>query len=213
MKLLLTAFDPFGGESINPAWEAADQLPDEIDGAEILKLTVPTVFGKSIDIVTAAMERLQPDVVLCVGQAGGRAAITVERVAINCMDAAIPDNEGNQPSEEPVRKDGPAAYFSTLPIRKMTEAIQAEGIPAAISNSAGTFVCNQLMYGVLDYAGQQETRCPGKRIRAGFLHVPYIPVQAAVKKDPPPSMALDDMVRGLMAAIRCLTEGMDENDK
>lgn len=199
MKLLLTGFDPFGGETTNPALEAVQQLPDLMGGIEITKLVVPTVFGKSIDTVTDAMEKIGPDVVLCVGQAGGRNGITVERVAINCSDARIADNEGKQPVDEPIFSDGPAAYFSTLPIKQMVDAMKAEGIPAAVSNSAGTFVCNQLLYGVL-YTIEKS----GLATKAGFIHVPYIPSQAAEKQEMPSSMALSDIIKGLKTAISAL---------
>ena len=149
MRVLVTAFDPFGGETVNPALEAVKMLPEQTGELEISKLEVPTVFGKSIAVVKEALARLQPDFVVCVGQAGGRCDITVERVAINCMDARIADNAGCQPTDERIEPDGSAAYFSTLPIKRVVEAIRAEGIPASVSNSAGTFVCNQLMYGVL----------------------------------------------------------------
>lgn len=199
MKLLLTAFDPFGGEQINPAWEAVKEIPEKMDNFAVTKCMVPTVFGKSIALVGEKIKELGPDVVICVGQAGGRTSISLERVAINCNDAGIPDNEGNQPTDEPVIPEGPAAYFSTLPIKEMVNAIRNEGVPASVSNSAGTFVCNQLMYGVLHFI--EEENLP---IKAGFIHVPYIPVQAAGKPESPASMALADIVRGLVAGIMCL---------
>ncbi len=151
MKILLTAFEPFGGEAINPAQEAVNAIPERVAGARIVKLAVPTVFGRSIETVYEAMKRERPDAVLCVGQAGGRAELTVERVAINLIDAEIPDNEGLQPRDTPVFPDGPAAYFASLPVRAMAESIKGAGVPARISYTAGTFVCNQLMYGVLYY--------------------------------------------------------------
>lgn len=201
MKFLITAFDPFGGEEMNPALEAVKLLPEQIGSAALVKLTVSTVFGASVETVTAAIDRERPQAILCVGQAGGRSSISVERVAINCMDARIADNNGMQPVDAAVRDKGPAAYFSTLPIKKMVEAVQAVGIPAAVSNTAGTFVCNQLIYGVLDYIVQKELAT-----RAGFLHVPYLPAQAAKKKECPASMALTDIVAGLAAAIGCLEQ-------
>ena len=147
MKILLTGFEPFGGEPVNPAWEAVQRVRAP-EGAELLRLQVPTVFARAGDLVCAAMERERPDLVLCVGQAAGRAALTPERVAINIMDASIPDNAGAQPREEPVVPGGPAAYFTTLPVKRIAAAIQAAGVPAAVSNSAGTFVCNALLYRV-----------------------------------------------------------------
>ena len=197
MKLLLTAFTPFDGEKINPALEAVKLVKDKIGNLLIVKLEVPTVFGKSIDTVREAIERERPDFVLSIGQAGGRAEITPERVAINLNDARIPDNEGNQPIDEPVFPDGENAYFSTLPVKAMVEAIREEGIPSSLSNSAGTFVCNHLMYGVLYYLDKRPV------IKAGFIHVPYIPEQVKNKKEMP-ALELSEIVRGLEAAITAI---------
>ena len=149
MKLLLTAFSPFGGEKINPSLEAVKLVKDKILETDIIKLEVPTVCGKSIKIVADTIEKEKPDYVLCIGQAGGRESITPERVAINIDDARIPDNEGNQPIDTPIFADGEAAYFSNLPVKAMVEAIKKEGLKSSLSNSAGTYVCNHLMYGVL----------------------------------------------------------------
>ena len=199
MKLLLTAFEPFGGEPINPALEAVRRVPDTVGGVQVVRLEVPTVFRVSIDTVASAIAREQPDAVLCVGQAGGRFGITPERVAINLDDAAIPDNAGGQPVDAPIFADGAPAYFSTLPIKAMVQAIRAAGLPASVSNTAGTFVCNHLMYGVLYTL---EKHYPG--VRGGFVHVPLAPGQAACRTAPTPSMSLDDMARGLAAAIRAI---------
>lgn len=196
-KLLLTAFTPFDGEKINPALEAVKLVKDRIENLLIVKLEVPTVFGKSIDTVREAIEREKPDFVLCVGQAGGRAEITPERVAINLDDARIPDNEGNQPIDEPIFPDGENAYFSTLPVKAMVEAIRKEGLPSSLSNSAGTYVCNHLMYGVLYYLDKRPV------IKAGFIHVPYIPEQTKNKKEMP-ALELSEIVRGLEAAITAI---------
>ena len=196
MKILLTAFTPFDGESINPALEAMKLLPDKIGQLEVLKLEVPTVFGKSARLVLETMEQEKPDYVLSIGQAGGRAEITPERIAINIDDAGIPDNEGNQPTDRPIYPDGENAYFSTLPVKAIVEAIKREGIPASISNSAGTYVCNHLMYSVL--YSIKKNALPTK---AGFIHVPYIPEQTVNKKDKA-SLALEEIVRGLEAALR-----------
>lgn len=202
MKILLTAFDPFGGEPVNPAWEAVRRLRAP-EGAELIRLQVPTVFGRSGDLVCAAMERERPELVLCIGQAAGREAITPERLAVNRMDASIPDNAGAQPREQPVIPGGPAAYRSNLPVEALAEAIRAEGVPAAVSDSAGTFVCNQLMYRVMDAV---ERRFPGTG--GGFLHVPCLPEQASRlgTEKAIPSMALEEIVRGLEAALRFLAE-------
>lgn len=197
MKLLLTAFTPFDGEKINPALEAVKLVKDRIGNLLIVKLEVPTVFGKSIDTVRDAIEREKPDFVLSIGQAGGRAEITPERVAINLDDARIPDNEGNQPIDEPIFPDGENAYFSTLPVKAMVEAIRKEGLPSSLSNSAGTYVCNHLMYGVLYYLDKRPV------IKAGFIHVPYIPEQTKNKKEMP-ALELSEIVRGLEAAITAI---------
>lgn len=199
MKLLLTAFDPFGGEPINPALEAVRQVSDQVGEVRVVKLKVPTVFGKSIDVVRAAIRRERPDVVLCIGQAGGRFGMTPERVAINLDDARIKDNEGNQPVDTPIFADGESAYFATIPIKAMVAAIRAAGIPAGVSNSAGTFVCNHLMYGVL-YTLSRE--CPG--VRGGFMHVPFATSQAADRTPPAPSLSIQEMVTGIEAAIRAI---------
>ena len=196
MKILLTAFTPFDGESINPALEAMKLLPDKIGQLEVLKLEVPTVFGKSARLVLETIEQEKPDYVLSIGQAGGRAEITPERIAINIDDAGIPDNEGNQPVDRPIVPDGENAYFSTLPVKAIVEAIKREGIPASISNSAGTYVCNHLLYSVLHYI--KKNTLP---IKAGFIHVPYILEQTVNKKDKA-SLSLAEIVRGLEAALR-----------
>lgn len=200
MKLLLTAFDPFGGESVNPAQRAVS-LVGEFSGIEIVKLTVPTVFGEASRIAIEALRRERPDAVLCIGQADGRAAVTPERVAINLMDARIPDNAENQPADEPVVLGAPDAYFSTLPIKKMVEAIRERGIPAEVSNTAGTFVCNALMYSVLHALKTEFPNSIG-----GFMHVPFIPEQAANKGANVPSMNLNDIVSAIEAAVVAIFE-------
>ena len=146
MKILVTGFDPFGGEPTNPAIESVKRIDDNIEGAEIIKLEIPTVFHKAADVVEAKIKEVKPDVVLSIGQAGGRYGIAVERVAINQDDARIEDNEGNQPIDVAIREDGAPAYFSTLPIKAMVEEIKKENLPANVSNTAGTFVCNHIMY-------------------------------------------------------------------
>ena len=200
MKLLLTAFTPFGGESINPALEAVKQVKDKISNLDIVKFEVPTVFNKSIQTVIEAMEKEKPDYVLCVGQAGGRAGITPERVAINIDDARIPDNEGNQPIDRTIHSDGENAYFSNLPVKAVVEAIKKAGLTSSLSNSAGTYVCNHLMYGVLYHIDKIY-----KGMKGGFIHVPYIPEQTVDKPDKP-SMPLEDIVRGLEAAIMAIAD-------
>ena len=196
MKLLVTAFEPFGGEAVNAAQMALQRLPERIGGIELIKEQVPTVFGACIETAIAAIGRAQPDAVLLLGQAGGRTAITPERVAINVMDARIPDNAGAQPVDLPVVPSGPAAYFSTLPIRRMVEACREAGVEAAISNSAGTFVCNDLFYGVMHFLS-----LTGKRIPAGFVHVPRTQEQT---QGDAACIPLSDIVRGLRAMIQSL---------
>lgn len=198
MKILVTGFDPFGGEKINPAIESVKKLPDTIAGADIIKLEIPTVIGKSVDKIKAKIEEVHPDVVLSIGQAGGRPDITVERVGINCDDCRIKDNEGNQPIDEKVAEDGPAAYFSTLPIKAMVKNIQDGGVPASVSNTAGTFICNHVLYGV---AHIQTTKHP--EMRTGFIHIPFLPEQVVDKKNMP-SMALETIVKGLTLAIEAI---------
>lgn len=198
MKILLTAFEPFGGEQINAAHEAVTRLSAPKD-IELCKLTVPTVFGLCTDTVVRAMRINLPDAVVCVGQAAGRAAITPERIAVNLRDARIPDNAGFQPADEPIIPSGPAAYFSTLPVRAIVDAIQKAGIPAEISNSAGLFVCNDLFYGILHAI---ESEFP--TVRGGFIHVPCTPEQAASYFSPVPSMKLSDTVRGLETVLKAL---------
>ena len=175
MKLLLTAFDPFGGDKVNPALEAVKLVSEKVGNVEVVKLEVPTVFRKSIATVAAAIAKEKPDAVLCIGQAGGRYDITPERVAINLDDARIKDNEGNQPIDLPIYEDGAPAYFSDLPIKAMVQHIREAGLPASVSNTAGTFVCNHLMYGVLYTLA---TEYPG--VHGGFMHVPFIPEQVEI---------------------------------
>ena len=201
MNVLITGFDPFGGEPINPAWEAVKAMKDEIAGATITKLQIPTVVNKSIAKVHEKMQELRPDIVLSIGQAGGRYDITPERVAINLDDARIKDNEGNQPIDLPIYDDGAPAYFSDLPIKAMVQHIREAGLPASVSNTAGTFVCNHLMYGVL-YTLAKEY--PG--VRGGFMHVPFIPEQVVGRPAPAPSMNLKDIARGIEAAIAAIGE-------
>ena len=199
MKLLLTAFDPFGGERINPALESVKNVADRIGDTQIIKLEVPTVFKKSISVVKAEIDILRPDVVLCIGQAGGRFDVTPERIAINIDDARIPDNEGNQPLSVPVFEDGENAYFSNLPIKAIVQAIREIGLPSSVSNTAGTFVCNHLMYGVLYHMNKSFPE-----MRAGFIHVPFIPEQIANQASSVPYMALADITRAIEAAIRII---------
>ena len=200
MKILVTGFDPFGGETVNPAWEAVSRLPAETGGAEIVKLQVPTMFGLAPEAVLREVERLRPDAVVSVGQAAGRTAITPERIAINCEEASIPDNAGFQPAGGPVVEGGPDGYFSLLPVKEMAAAIQAAGLPGKVSNTAGTYVCNHLMYHILHAC---HTRYPG--MRSGFIHVPCIPEQQAGHPEWF-ALPLEEIVRGLTAALEVLAD-------
>ena len=177
-EVLVTGFDPFEDEPINPSWEAVRRLPDKVEDAEIIKLQVPTVFGRVADVVRDAIVEHDPDVIVGVGQAGGRFAVSPERVAINVDDGRIPDNEGYQPIDTPIRPDGPTAYFSTLPVKAMVTAMRNAGIPAVVSNTAGTYVCNHLMYQVLylidhDFLANEavSSTCPTPRNRSSGSRV------------------------------------------
>lgn len=206
MKILVTGFDPFDGDKINPAIEAVKRLPDTIKSAKIIKLEIPTVFNKSAQVVHDAIVKEKPDYVLDVGQAGGRAALTPERVAININDGRIPDNEGYQPLGEPIQADGDTAYFTQLPIKAMAKAIRAAGLPASISNTAGTYVCNHIFYQV-QYMRAKEF----PNLKAGFIHIPFLPEQV-VKRPNYPSMSLPDIVKGLTAAIEAIVERDGQGD-
>lgn len=190
-KLLITGFDPFGGESVNPSWEAVKLLPDQIGGYEIHKLQIPTVFGLAPRTVLEKAAEIQPDVIISVGQAGTRAAVTPERIGINVRDARIADNAGISPKDESIVPGGPDGLFSTLPAKAMIAAIQAAGLPGAVSNTAGTFVCNDVLYSLLHHYA-------GTHVRCGFIHVPWLPQQGT------PSLPLEDTVKALEAAVSAL---------
>ena len=192
--LIITGFDPFGGETINPSWEAVRRLPDAVGDYRLTKLQIPTVFALAAETVLAAAAADAPDVILCVGQAGGRDAVTPERVAINMASARIADNAGNQPIETPILPGAPDGIFATVPVAAMADAITAAGLPGKVSNTAGTFVCNDTLYRLLH-------RFSGTTVRIGFLHVPWLPEQA---KEGAPSMALADITAALAAAIGVL---------
>lgn len=196
MKILITGFEPFGGETINPAYEAVRKLPDRIEGAEIIKKEIPTVFSESTEILEKEIQNSEPDAILCVGQAGGRSCVTVEKVAINLADARIPDNAGDQPVDQKLREDGENAYFATVPVKKIVENIRKHGLPCHISYSAGTFVCNCIMYQALYLS---EKKYPG--ISAGFIHVPYLPEQVITKSGSIPFMSLEQITSSLYHAV------------
>ena len=194
MKALVTGFEPFGGETINASLEAVRLLPAQFGGIVVVTAELPTSYARSLTALEAAIMRTKPDIVLCVGQAGDRAALCVERIAVNVQDAEITDNDGAKPIDAPVVAGGPAAYLATLPVRAAVAALQAEKLPAQLSMSAGTFVCNHVFYGLMHLAAAR-----GHPFRAGFLHVPRLPQQAPDGKAP--HLALDDIVRGVRIVL------------
>ena len=196
MKILLTGFEPFGGENINPSWEAvkAAKAPE---GVQLKKVCLPVTFAGAQAVLREQIGKEQPDIVLSVGQAGGRSGISLERIGVNLMDARIPDNDGCQPEDSPLVPDGETAYLSTLPLRDLLKALEEAGIPASISNTAGLYVCNTVLYTALREAA---LHCPG--MRAGFIHVPYLPEQAAGRNLP--SLSLEEDVRALEIVLERL---------
>ncbi len=190
-KLLITGFDSFNAQTLNPSWEAVKRLPDRIGEYELRKLQLPTVYGRAAEILLDMAGEIQPDVIISVGQAGTRDAVTPERIAVNIRDARIADNEGTLLDGDRIAFGSPAAYFSTLPVEAMRDAIRAAAIPSAVSNTAGTFVCNDVMYSALH-------RYEGTAVRCGFIHVPYMPEQGE------PNLPLDRTIAALIAAIRAL---------
>ena len=206
MKVLITGFDKFGGESINPSSLCVNSLPDVIDNIEIKKITLPTVFKDSSRILEENIKSFSPNIVICIGQAGGRSKITPERIAINIDDARIPDNIGNSPIDEAIRKDGENAYFSTLPIKAIVDELNKNNIPSAISNTAGTFVCNHIMYEALYITSKNYPN-----IKAGFIHIPYIEEQI---KDKPnmPYMKKEYIITALELIIKTAVNYYDKED-
>ena len=202
MKIIVTGFDPFGGEKINPSIECVKALP-EIEGVELFRVELPTVFKESAKRLNEAINEVKPDAVLSVGQAGGRSGISMERIAINVDDARIPDNISQQPIDETIQTEGAAAYFSTLPIKRIVKAIREAGISAEVSNSAGTFVCNHIMYQALFAATKAD-----KPFKAGFMHIPFIPEQTADK----PSLPLEESTKALQIAIETIRDYLNDED-
>ena len=202
MKIIVTGFDPFGGETINPSIECVKALP-EIEGVELIRLELPTVFKESAKRLNEVINDVKPDAVLSVGQAGGRPGITMERIAINVDDARIPDNISQQPIDEEIQLDGEAAYFTTLPIKRIVKAIREAGISAEVSNSAGTFVCNHIMYQALFAATKAD-----KPFKAGFMHIPFIPEQTTDK----PSLPLEESTKALQIAIETIRDYINDED-
>ena len=195
MKVLVTGFEPFGGEAMNPAYEAVMLLNASLKGNDIIRKCLPVVFHESLRVLDSMIETENPDLIICVGQAGGRTQISIERVGINIDDARISDNNQQSPIDVPINPNGPAAYFSNLPIKAMSKAIGDSGIPATVSNTAGTFVCNHVLYGLMDMIAQKY---PLKR--GGFIHVPFAPEQV-INTPNLPSMHLNDIVKALEIAI------------
>ncbi|WP_428952123.1 pyroglutamyl-peptidase I [Streptomyces sp. cg35] len=203
-RVLLTGFEPFGGESVNPSWQAAELVaaaPPE--GLDVRAVQLPCVFGESLTALRAAVEEVRPELVVCLGQAGGRPGVTVERVALNVDDARIPDNAGAQPIDEAVVAGGPAAYFSSLPVKACVAAMRSAGVPAALSNTAGTFVCNHVAYGL---AHLLATELPG--VRGGFVHVPWAPEQ--VPDGSAPSVPAGLVASGLGAMLVAAASTRDD---
>ena len=207
MKILVTAFEPFGGEALNSSREALTLADKKTAGADIVKLILPVVFGESARLLERAVQREAPDAVLCLGEAGGRDCITPERVAINLEDARIPDNAGVQPTDRPVEPGGPDACFTTLPVKQMARAIREAGLPASVSLSAGSFVCNHLMYRLLRFCQKELLDIP-----AGFMHLPLLTAQAAAKTPPLPGFEAEDLARGIEAAIEAIAQSLREEN-
>lgn len=212
-KILITGFEPFDGAVMNASWEAVKLLPEEISGWKILKLEIPTVFGKAGDAVIAAVKEQTPDAVICIGQASGSQGIRLERVAVNLKDARIPDNEGCQPVDEPVISGGPDAYLTRLPVRKMYERLQACNIPVELSLTAGTYVCNSVMYSLLHLINRKY-----KKIRGGFIHVPDLPAQAQDTADvstgqctEQPAMPAEQTSDALRICVEVLIEELNQD--
>lgn len=199
MKILVTGFDPFGNETVNPSFEAVKRIKIHDEETELIIKEIPTVFKKSLKILESIIEEYKPDVVICTGQAGGSYKIAIERIGINVADARIPDNDGDQPIDEKICDDGENAYFSNLPIKAVVKELRKNNIPATVSNTAGTYVCNNLLYGVLYLINKKYPN-----MRGGFVHVPYLPEQV-IDKSNTPSMSLDLITRALEIIVKTVT--------
>lgn len=204
MKVLVTGFDPFGGESINPAYEAIKQMSDEISGCKVVKKELPTVFYKSLEALEAAIELENPDIVICVGQAGGRYGLSLERIGINLDEARISDNDGQRPMGTQIKEDGETAYFSTLPNKAILKEMIEAKVPAVLSYTAGTYVCNHVLYGLMYAIEKKYTH-----IRGGFIHVPFLPEQVLAKKNTP-FMSLEMITKGLELAVKASVENSED---
>ncbi|BCW35593.1 pyrrolidone-carboxylate peptidase [Arthrobacter sp. StoSoilA2] len=206
--ILLTGFEPFGDQSVNPSWTAALRARDILrsEGYKVEAVELPCVFGESASVLLAAVESLAPDVVLSAGLAGGRERLSLERVAINCDDARIPDNKGKRPIDEEVVPGGPAAYFSTLPIKASLRNLQIAGIKGEISQSAGTYVCNHVFYALMHALATRDG------VRGGFVHLPYLPEQVP-EGSATPSMPLDAMAAGIAVVVRTAVQAPVDGPK
>ena len=202
MTILVTGFEPFGGEPINPSWEGVRRLTCDTGDARIERLLVPTTYADSTRTVTEAIDRLRPSAVVMVGQAGGRAELGIERLAVNCDDAQTPDNAGVLREDAPIVAQGPTAYLATLPVKQIVAGLRSAGFPAAVSNTAGLFVCNHLFYCVLHHIVRHNLDT-----RAGFVHVPFLPEQV-VGKPGTPSMSLETIVAGLDCIVAVVTSNV-----
>lgn len=192
-RVLLTGFAPFGGESVNPSWQAVSLLGARRD--DVAAVELPCEFAASLPALRAAVAEHRPSLVVCVGQAGGRLEVTPERVAINLIDARIPDNAGEQPVDVPVVPEGPAAYFTTLPVKACVAAVRAAGVPASVSHTAGTYVCNQVFYGLMHLLSTLPD------VRGGFVHVPFSPEQVAASGKAAPSLGVDRVADALEVLV------------
>ena len=191
-KLLITGFEPFGGEEINPSWDALRLIPDKVSDFDLVKLEIPVVFSLAAETVINKAEEIGADVILCIGQAGGRDAITPEMLGINLRYARIPDNQGNEPRDEKILENGDDAHFTTLPVRKIADAISKKGIPSKVSYSAGAYVCNDVIYSLLAHFH-------GTDVKVGFIHVPY-----SVEQNKEPSMKLEEIATAIITAIEAI---------
>ena len=205
MKILVTGFDPFGGEPINPAYEAVKLLPKNIKGAEIITTEIPTIFSKGAEEVEKAIIEHSPDAVVCIGQAGGRSCISIEKVAINLREASISDNSGNKIVDEKIKDDGENAYFSTLPVKSMVQNVRKNGIPSNISYTAGTYVCNDVMYTLLYMINKKY-----HNIKGGFIHVPYATQQVVDKPNNLASMPIETIAKGLEYALEAIVANQSD---
>jgi len=206
MKILLTGFEPFGGEKINPAYEILKTLPESMDGYKLVKREIPTSFKESTKLIESLLEAEAPDVVLSLGQAGGSLGLVVEKVGLNLRDAESADNDGHRASHEIIYKDGETAYFSTLPVKAIVKKIRDSNVPASLSYTAGAYVCNNVLYTLLYLAKKRY-----KNMRCGFIHVPYFPEQIIGKRSTH-YMTPEEMTRGLMAALLAITENSVDID-